>query len=401
MLSSSFFFSRRPGAAAFVLAAALFPSSLFSGTAGGKAKAPVEGPYDPWVGESRFYFSAGWMWRETGGADFRSGSRSQTLSLPRLFRAARTEVPLIGAPGEYGERQYLDGFVRTDAGTVFDGTTSAWSYADASQVRDGALHYHASGSRRESSGGRSSHDADDAGFDGAGGAPVIEIGWETELTPRWSAGAKFQWSFLDFDGTHTHSNFSAWQRGGEFSQAYTDTYDLRGIVPPAAPYEGAGLGFGPLIDNLPTSRHGGETATSSSTARFFNRISQSFEVKLHTLSLGPTVSWRTGPVSVQGGAGFALNLVDWEAEQEETLYVRRDNGPARVFQRWQDQRHDTEVLPGCYLQGAVSWHITPRVFVSGFGRYDWSEKLEERVGPSTFTFDPGGWSAGVLLGFSF
>jgi hypothetical protein len=124
-------------------------------------------------------------------------------------------------------------------------------------------------------------------------------------------------------------------------------------------------------------------------------------VKLNTLSLGPSLSSKCGPVSLQAGAGFALNIVDWKASQSETLYLSRDGGRPRTFHRWIEDRNDTDFLPGFYLQGGLAWQISSSWSINGFGRYDWSEELDEPVGPSTLSFDPGGWSAGVLLGWNF
>lgn len=402
-MTASSFSLRLPLVAACVAVsvAGLFPGSARAGVSGKNPKQPDGPGAEPWEGRSRFYFSAGWMWRETEGVDFRGGSRSQQLTLPRLWGGGHSGEPSIGSAGEYGDRFYRDGSVRMDAGTALDGTTSAWSYQDASQVSGGALHYHAEGRRRTAGSGRHFQEVDSAGFDASGGAPVIELGWERELTPAVSLGARFQWSFLDFDGSHTQSNFSAWQQGRDYAISYTDTYALGDVIPPEAPYDGAGLGFGPLIDNIPASRQGGERSAGGGGAHFFNRVHQSFEVKLHTFSLGPVVSGRMGPVSLQGGAGLALNVADWEAEQAETLYLSRNGGRARAWRRWTDRGHDTEVLPGFYLQGGVSWQVTDRIFINGFARYDWSEALEEKIGPAVFSFDPSGWSAGVLVGISF
>ena len=383
------------------LAAVVVPTTALAGPSAKNPKAPINPGYELPSGRGRFYMSAGWMWKETGGAHFDTGSRSRDVRLPRFVGEAGAMLPGIGPVGGYGDRFYRDGFVKVDGGTAFDGTTSAWAYQDASQVSGDSLYYHATGHRSTSSSGQSLQAPRDFSDDGSGSAPFIELGWERELTEAVSLGVRFQWSFLDFDGAGSQSDFSAWQKGQEYSIAYTDRYDLQGVIPPLAPYEGAGLGFGPLIDNLPASRQGGESAAGGSRARFFNRVEQSFDVKLHTLSLGPVVSGGAGRIRFQGGAGLALNLVDWEAEQVETLFVSRGEAGPRVYRRWTDRRQDVEVLPGFYLQGGVSWQVTPGVFVSGFGRYDWSGKLEQQLGPSTFTFDPGGWSVGASVGIAF
>lgn len=355
---------------------------------------------EAWVGRHRFTFSAGWMWRETRGVQLQTGARSSSLNLPRLFEESLA-LPPIGSADLLADRVYEDGWVGVDEGTPLDGATSAWGYHHASQISAGSLHYHATGLRRDLSSHRGTRALKNPDFDGEGSAPVIEIGWERDVSPTLTLGAKFQWSFLDFDGSHQQSNFSAWQQGRATALGYEDRYHLHGIIPPQAPYEGGGLGQGPLLDNQPASRTLTESSIGSEHAQFYNRVHQSFEVNLHTLSLGPTVSGQAGPVRFQASVGFALHITDWEAEQEETLYVRRNGGKARVYRQWRDQRHDTDFLPGFYLQGGVSWQVTSQVSLTGFGRYDWGERLEEKIGPSTLHFDPSGWSAGVMVGYSF
>jgi len=53
------------------------------------------------------------------------------------------------------------------------------------------------------------------------------------------------------------------------------------------------------------------------------------------------------------------------------------------------------------LQGTLTVPIGSKVSLSGFGRYDWSDDLEAEVGPSRFSVDLSGWSAGVLVGINF
>lgn len=389
------------GRCAIFLAVLLQPQVAMAGSPG-KTPQPTSGlGAASSVARDRIYVSAGWMWRETGGASFDSGSRSPHKSLPRLTNSPYTRLPSIGAEGVYGRRSYQDGYVRMDEGTEFDGTTSAWGYQETSQVSGDAISFHATGHRRTVSSGQAARDPEDFSFDGSGGAPFIELGWEREISRKWSLGARLQWSFLNREGTSRQSTFSAWQEGRDYSISFTDTYQLRGVIPPAAPYEGAGLGFGPLIDNIPASRQRRESIAGHNTARFYNEIEQSFALDLHTLSLGPAATGVMGSLRWHGGLGLALNLVDWKAEQVETLFYRRQGGMPRVYRRWTERRDGLGILPGFYLQGGVSWQITDRIFVSGFGRYDWSRKLEEQLGPTKFSFDPGGWSAGAGVGFTF
>jgi hypothetical protein len=102
---------------------------------------------------------------------------------------------------------------------------------------------------------------------------------------------------------------------------------------------------------------------------------------------------------VQASAGLTVNVASWDAEQSETLLVSRDGGPAVAQNQWNDHGDDTDVLAGCFLQAGVSRELTESWRVSAFGRYDWVDEVDFRVGPSTGSADLSGWSLG--LGFEF
>lgn len=171
---------------------------------------------------------------------------------------------------------------------------------------------------------------------------------------------------------------------------------------PQAPYRNTYGGPGPLISNLPTRRsvHEGPELERS-TVSFFNRVQESLEVKLHALSLGPTVAYETGPLHLVAGAGISVNIVDWDASWQETLYVRKDRQTARVYRAWEATSSGTKLLPGLYLQAAARVKLTPRCSFTAFGQYDWSGTLDGRVGPSHFYIDPSGWTVGGIIGISF
>jgi hypothetical protein len=341
------------------------------------------------------------MWRQIGETRFVSGSRSGGLSLPSLFGSSRFSDPPIGASGSYADRRYADGYVGIDGGTANDGATSLWGYDNAGQVSGGAISYHAQGSRDAVSGGRERGPAGDWEGDDEGNAPVIQLDWARDVSPVLSLGAQLQWSFLQLDGSDRHSDFSAWQQRNSFSRSFTDSYDLRGVIPPQAPYAGAGLGFGPLLDNIPSRRDSHETAGATERAVYSNEIRQSFDLDVNTLSLGPTAAFRFQRLSLQASAGFLLNIADWDASQHETLYLSRNGGPKKAVREWRDHSGGTDFLPGFYLQAGLSCQLTQRLSLTGFGRREWSDKLEGQVGPSTFKADLSGWSAGLMLGLDF
>lgn len=393
---------RRPTVCLFLPCLSLLaaPAAAVAGTAPKQPGEPAPaGPADRSMGRGRFHLSAGWMWRETGGLDGRARARGRYQPLPRLFPASGASLPPIGDAGAFADRQYRDGRVMVDGGTPLDGTTSLWGYDEASQVQDGSLQYHADGRRWESEAATRPLDPLATAADGSGNAPVVELGWEYAATGSLALGAVFQWSFLDLDHSMDEARPFSRQTSRDFSLAFTDSYDLRGVVPPEAPYQGAGTGFGPLLDNLPSRRERREQPAGRSQAVFVDRLEQQIDLRLHTLSLGPTVRARIGPISGFGGLGVALNVVDWEATQQESLDSFRDDGRRRRVRVWSDHSRGTEALPGFYLQGGLTWDLTPSLRLSAFGRHDWSESLDASLGLSSFSFDPGGWSGGVMVGW--
>lgn len=391
----------RPIALAAFLLLMRCPVTASAGTSPKDPLAPPVSPPSDRAGRDRFYFSAGWSWRETGGVDVRARSRAPLQPLPSLFPASGSAVPPVGAADSFADRLYADGRVSIDGGTLSDGTTSAWGYEHDSQVQDDALRYHASGRRWESESDTRDLEAIDSFVDGSGGAPVVEFGWEHSLSHAFALGAQLQWSFLDVEGSLDESRDVAWQSRRDFALDFADTFDLQGVVPPEAPYQGSGAGFGPLLDNRPADRQVRDRAAGGARVRFFSRLEQDIDIRLHTVSVGPTVRGRFGPLSGFGGLGLALNLIDWEASQSESLAYSRDGGSGRLVRAWSDRRQGTDLRPGFYVQGGLSWAVTPSLRLTAFGRRDWSDSLDESVGLSSFSFDPGGWSGGVLLGWSF
>lgn len=378
--------------------------SAATACAGDPVAAP-KSPIEPMSTEaaskrSHFRISAGWAYRDIGQVDFQTGSRAASLWRPEPLGPGYHREPNVGPPGAIADRYYINGSVRRDAGTAIDGTTSAWSYTDDTQVQGGFLVFQAEGAQRTTASQSSSVAPDSWGFDGAGGAPVIGVDWRYDLSPSWSVGLQSHWSWLGFDGGNRTSTFAATQSAAESRSILTDGYDLQGIIPPLAPYEGSGTGAGPLIDNIPSSRSSTLTPGRSDHLRYTNDIRESLDVDVHAVSLGVAVDWRVGPVTASLSGGPVLTIAHWDASHQESIQVTRAHQSATQDQ-WRNQAGGTDVLPGLYLQGALTVPIGEKISLTGFGRYDWSDDLEAEVGPSQFSVELSGWTAGVLVGIRF
>ena len=163
-----------------------------------------------------------------------------------------------------------------------------------------------------------------------------------------------------------------------------DHYTVDPIVFPPAPYSGNVTGPGPIIPASPTSRQVLGPASGASGASFFDDVQESFDLKLTTLSLGPTVSFNRGRWSAGLSAGFALNIASWNAEKTDTLYMTSQGGQTTVLQRWHNERSGTDLLPGGYVQVTARCAVSKHWSVFTTARYDWARDLTGDVGGSSF-----------------
>ena len=117
------------------------------------------------------------------------------------------------------------------------------------------------------------------------------------------------------------------------------------------------------------------------------------------MSLGPRLNGEICKnIRIGMGLGLALNVADWSASYEETLNVRSNGGAAHAIKSWKSSESGTDVLPGFYIETTVQVELTSRISTYVGGRYDWSQGMDEKVGPSHVQFEPGGWTA--MLGLT-
>lgn len=372
-----------------VLLAATGPS--FAGLSESSSKEPA--PATPRTGHWRF--SGGAAWRSLGDISWDSGAPfSSLLQIPAIGTAVSPDPLLAGPANTFADRTYNDGFVRISPPTTGTGETWNWGYDNGSQVAGGSLSYHGpAGNSVEIINDQTISSRMWGSSDTESFSPYLAADYMLELTPSLAAGPQFSFMFMSFDAGNTGSNFSAFQERREFTNTLTDTYDLRGVIPPQAPYAGTSAGPGPLIANLPANRDFTSTQIAGERLDYTNSISENLDVNLSTLSLGGQMEWHRGSWSVRGGAGVAVNIASADAHRVETL--RQLSGP--VIQRWENSSSNTRALPGLYLSLEAALAISDNVSLSLFGRHDWSKDLRGSAGPSTYEVDLDGWTAGVVV----
>lgn len=178
------------------------------------------------------------------------------------------------------------------------------------------------------------------------------------------------------------------------------------------------------FSNLEGSLTDDVTAISGRAEAYMrNKVVERLDVDVYTLSLGPIAEFNVGPVFLQGSGGLAINMVQFNADVSEKLYIDsnfdddvflealKDSGPAYLrhleedeevlAEKWEDGNHGTKFLFGWYLQGLLGVQISQSWSVAGFGRYDWNDSLEGEVGYSRFGMDLSAFSAGAQVGYSF
>ncbi len=365
------------------------------------------------TGPIQWNFRVGAAYRHLGNIDFNSGAYSNPGLLPTLQPALGAGLPGslqdlgIGGLGAFADRSYRDGFVFIDGATAdpssfLPGTTAYWGYQSDNQVRNGSLYY--SGGDYATSSSKNSNSATPSDWSSGinGASPVLELEGLVPLNDRWSFGGMVSFLFINADSSHSATSFRAFQSLNESTFSVTDRYDLQGVIPPLAPYQGTlnPLGPAPLIDNIPTERIITQTGNSIQTANFFNEVSESIKIRLYTLSLGPTIHYDTDKFIFAGGMGLAINIADWESSFDERLN-QDSGGTTTELKKWRDRSNKKEILPGFYLQGSAGYQLTDDWSVSVFGRYDWSESLSGDVGPSSFSADLSGYTLGGSLTFTF
>jgi hypothetical protein len=160
-------------------------------------------------------------------------------------------------------------------------------------------------------------------------------------------------------------------------------------------------GPAPLINNVPSQRSVVSSLIDSRSVSFANKIHESFDLDLYTLSLGPTLRFHRERFEAAFSTGMAFNIADWDAKYSERLTAKPSSGRQRKIRQWTDDAGGTKFLPGFYLQTEIGFQLCSRCSISAFGRYDWTDALRAGVGPSSFSSNLDGFTVGGSVNFNF
>lgn len=119
-----------------------------------------------------------------------------------------------------------------------------------------------------------------------------------------------------------------------------------------------------------------------------------------TITLGPTLNFNRGSFDFAVSTGFALNVYDWEASQDEVLTATSAGGTT-TFALSSDRDHGVTFRPGVYLHGEAAYRLTEDLGIAGFARLDIAKSFDIGVGPTNYEIDPCGVTAGLMLRLTF
>ena len=353
---------------------------------------------EPASGKPEFHkwrISFGGISRSIDNIIFHTGTRSSASLIPSQAHSGVDSPGSAGSPNGTGDHYYDNGYVRQDPGTATDGDTWYWGYSDASQVQGDHLVFSVND-------GTETHTSRDTALDdnavsidsdGTEFGPIIQFDYLIGEKHGFAYGVLFNASYITMSKDGAVSTFSDHQQWDTYSRQITDVYDLKGVIPPAAPYSGDYTGPGPLLPDTPSSRTVTKDHVSSGTQDSWNEINESLDFDLTTLSFGISGEKLFGRFALTAALGPTLSVVDIDAKSTERLYTSRNGGPAQELASWHDRNNDQDLEPGCFVQAGCSLRVAKRLSVNLLGRYDWAKKVSTSVGPTGIDIDLDGFSA--------
>lgn len=335
----------------------------------------AKGIITPTKAESPWSIRSGISWRSLGKTSIDPGFRSSATFASSFF----SPNPASGPLGQNSNRTYDDGFVNLGAATPGTGLTTNWGYSDENQLIGDTIQY--------TLGGGVALDFPTSGQagDDTGISPYVELVYLRPYRKDLDLGfvANFFYTGLD-------SNIR--NQMNQYSVTTTDRFALGGVVAPLAPYTGNFSGPGPLIPNQPGDRSQIQALNGSQTFLFEN------ETRLFSFGFGTELLWHPAErCHLSLGSGIVVNIADWESQTSVPMIAANTTTVSNSVFR----NSETDVLLGLYLKLGAGYEINENWNIEGFFRYDWSEDLEAKVGPTSFEVDLSGWTLGFGAGYSF
>lgn len=237
------------------------------------------------------------------GPAWRHGSKISGVWAPETLRGYFPAAHSSSSAGQGGgaaatgyiDRDYDDGYVHTDAGTLdpdteIYGTTWNWGYDSASQY-DGSTVSFSTGGGGYSSSFRPVAAPDETFGDDVGTLGGWEVGGDWMRLGANSVRFGFAAAARFFSGESARFTGSALMGRETYSSySYVDVYDAHWADFPGAPYAGTSEGPGYLLDAEPMYR--GRVAGPSSHRDWTAHSSAKADLDEWDLRFGPAAGWR-------------------------------------------------------------------------------------------------------------
>lgn len=271
----------------------------------------------------------------------------------------------VPAPAPGTNYFYTDGFVQVDSSGNAGGLTTFFAYNNAAQYDpaafggQGAINYSTLGGSLSGAGSVVDDNvAAAAGFEMHG---YLDMGSVTFL-PAMAAGRSATWGMrTGLQYARVNNTNNAGQVGSVGT--ITDSFNLNGVIPPAAPYTGTFFGPGPLLGDTPTRTTGTAVAAISGYRQL--------DVNLFVSSFGSYVALpvaRQLDVMLEGGGVLALASGSYKYESTVTV-------PGVGTQVSGGNKSSTKLLPGVYAGVGLAWHLTDQFSLQGAVRYQFMKQF--------------------------
>lgn len=348
---------------------------------------------------------SGWRWRI--GAAYRFDTEIDATwdgdavasRVQSLYRDERSGSPEIGPVDGYADRDYEDGFVYIDPGTVdpetyIFGLTWYWGYDHAAQYTGQSVSFHSSSvSETRIDPVPLEPWSDEADMDQAG----------LDLMASRTVGLGKTWRLALSGGISWYperdTRFETTRRVARESHRtwrYEDTYATPYSPFPGAPYAGTYEGPGYLLQNLPDTREQEMLSGWSRDWTAHSVVDVRFQV--WDARLGPSLEWRLGSRFRLGlKPQLRLAYVDLEAE-EETVIEPTSVGRITLASSPQESAW----VWGGGLESEARWDVTRSWFAVCSARADWwNDEVHVRGEAYDINLDLGQWTVTAAVGREF
>jgi hypothetical protein len=316
----------------------------------------------------------------------------------------------VGGQFTYADREYADGFVKLDAGTLDPnavggpGNTWNWSYQNAPQYN--ATAHTLTFSKPGDVGYLTTLDRKGSGSEdmGSGGVELM-AGWTVRASAPWRVDL-----LVGFSGVWGASSDLRLTTYRELTGILTvqDRYDVAATVDPVTGFPGpnhrAGVvdGMntpGPVITNVPAAR----TSSRQDLSTAQNDIRLEVDQDVYEVFFSPRVSYAANDrwtllISPRVGVSY----VDASVSRREVFTQTMTGGGTSTLGSWRDQEDESQWSFSAGLTVGASVGFGQGWYAGVHGGYDWVvSEAEVQVGPSKVALDGSGWLAGLVIGKRF